>query len=138
MDNPIPIRVHHVSSIKAAFSLSREEYVEMLLKEGYIENEEDPFISQTYDRFRDIFSNPAQRILVIANSPDFICNNCRHREDKCFSEEADYDYQASDPLLGHNWSSKSKERVINFYSDSKKLAANSTYSVKDLREILEF
>lgn len=95
MDNkPIPLRGHHLSRI-SGLDMDIGKYGKLMVETGYSEHESDSFVTQTYTFLQNLREHPNQRILVIAEEPDFICERCPKRKEKC----VDYNPQAS---LLHN------------------------------------
>jgi len=74
-NKPIPVRGHHLSKINA-FDMGRETYGKLMVKTGYSENSTDSFATETYDFLQGLRQNLTQRVLVLAGTPDFICQRC--------------------------------------------------------------
>ncbi len=69
-----PLRGHHLSRI-SAFS-DRDAYEKLMLETGYSTKLGDSFATKVYDFLNNLSKNPAQKVLVTAGTPDFICENC--------------------------------------------------------------
>ena len=87
----IPLRAHHIDSFRGMVidDLSREEVAKGLLNLGYIKSLDDPFVDDSYTRLENLFKNPEQKFLIVAYTPDFICEACPFKTSRvgCFSLE---------------------------------------------------
>jgi len=87
----IPLRAHHLRAIQAVLNRDikdREEYARLMIKQGYAQSLDDPFIDSTWRGILDLFKDQRRSIVLIAREPDFICSACRppKKADSCFTK----------------------------------------------------
>jgi hypothetical protein len=77
MADPVKLRGHHLISIAKLHEITFEQHTDNLLNTGYILNGSDSFASYSFYQSRSFFADISQRFLIVAESPDFICEACR-------------------------------------------------------------
>lgn len=91
-NKPVELRGHHLTPLQYIHGVSREEYFRSLNEDPcredtprktswvpYVTSLNDAFMKVGYDDLKAILKNPLQRIVLIADKPDFICSACPQR-----------------------------------------------------------
>ena len=120
---PIPLRAHHVGSLKRMWDITRISLANRLFSNNYIDNLDDEFVDLAYDRVKKLFSNPDNIFQIVDGLPDFICSECKKLKE-CFNI-------GRKPILGSAFDDFTKDRFIaGIYG----LKIGQVYTAKELRE----
>lgn len=115
------------------------EHARILIEQGYVTSSEDPFVNFSYDRLRGLFDDPGQEILIVAETPDFICRACP-KKGACFDSNG-----LPIPVkrkLGNAFAKEEDEEIerISDYGIARGygLKVGGVYTAQEIRRIVGF
>jgi len=99
---------------------------------GYVDSAEHPFIALTYDKIRELFGNPQQRFLVVADEIDFICEACpKLAAGNCRPTTKEQREVIGDAFLHESERDDAALRMLGF-------KANQNYTAEEIRNRMGF